>query len=133
MRNSIKHLLNQFLQITALIFIGLGLSFLISKPVLTYKFIIEVVLVGFLSTIPTVLFLIPKLKFILKIIIHYILLNIIVLTSAYLFGYIEGNGIIFLMIFIFIVYVLIWLLEYFVNVQEANDINNALEKIIDEE
>lgn len=133
MRNSIKHLLNQFLQITALIFIGLGLSFLISKPVLTYKFIIEVVLVGFLSTIPTVIFLIPKLKFILKIIIHYILLNIIVLTSAYLFGYIEGNGIIFLMIFIFIVYVLIWLLEYFVNVQEAYDINNALEKIIDEE
>lgn len=133
MKNNIKYLINQFLQITALIFIGLGLSFLISKPTLSYKFIIEVVLVGLLSTIPTVIFLIPKLKFILKIIIHYVVLNSVVLTSAYLFGYIDGNGIVFLMIFIFIVYVLIWILEYFINVLEANDINSALAKIMDEE
>ena len=133
MKNIVKHLISQFLQITALIFIGLGLSFLISKPVLSYRFIIDVVIVGLLATIPTVIFFIPKLRFIFKIIIHYTLLNLIVVSFAVIFDFVKPDGIIFLMIFILIVYILVWLLEYFVNVQEANDINNALKKITDEE
>ena len=134
MKEIMKYLLQQFLFITALIIIGLGIAYAFDETQeLNHLFLIRIVLTGFLSALPTLIFFIPKLKFIYKIIIHYIILNAIVLGLAKLFNYVSGYNWIFLIVFIFIVYVLVWVIELLVNQKEANSINKKILEIKDEE
>ncbi len=129
-----KYLVGQFFYITTLILIGIAIvAAFDSSFVVDNLFLIKLVLTGCVSTIPTIIFFIPKMNFKLKILIHYLILNIVILSMGYLLEFWYGDGWKFIVILILFVYIFVWILEYVMNQREANNINNEIKKIRDED
>lgn len=97
---------------------------------------LSVLAVGVCTSIPTVLLLSPdneKTAW-LRIVLHFIIIMVIVMTSAYIFNWYHGfsGGIITFVEFI-VVFSLVWIGNFSILKHEENLVNQALEKIRDEE
>lgn len=146
MKNTLKMILSHFFVITV------GVLFVTSiSEILDHGFSLEytfsasypwtVMLTGVLGALPSLLFYFKKeptrKQFLIRIIIHFILIVMLILTEGKLVGW-YSNLVEGLSIFasILAIYVLVWFITYRANKNTAKNINKALQNLnsnIDEE
>lgn len=134
-----KFFFEQFVTITAFIVTIVGITFLFDpKEYIPGYVLVQIALVGFLSTLPSVVFIskeeYTKKSYIIRTIIHFILLNIIVLSVGYAFDFYNSLiGGISVFITILIIYVIVTVSQLVFNKNEADKINKILLGTRDEE
>lgn len=99
---------------------------------------ISIILAGFLCALPTLVWLseeeLTKMQFIIRIILHCILLFGIVSLMGYLFHWYENLWeYLFVVLAYFVIYIFVWLVSIWLWKWEENKINRALESIRDKE
>lgn len=136
---NIKFLFDQFVTITAFIVIVLGIIHLFTEDgYISSNSLIQIAGCGLLSTLPSVVYISKNeystKEYVIRAIIHYILLNIVVLSFGYVFNYYStfNDGMI-VFITILIVFICVHLSQIIFNKSEANKINKVLEDISDKE
>lgn len=109
-----------------------------TAPTLPWYIPISLMVIAFLTSLPTVIFYIrPEDRHItmkLKVALHYLLLFCIVLGSGYFFKwYSDLTGFIITAVAFTVIYILVWIFTALVFKQDEKKINAALDKIRDEE
>lgn len=136
---NVKFLFDQFVTITTFIVVVLGVLFLFVEDeyIPRYSFI-KIIGCGLLSTLPSIVF-ISKNEYgvkgyIVRTIIHFVLLNIVVLVCGYLFDYYNtfSEGVM-VFITILIVTIIVHATQFLFDKNEAAKINKVLEDISDKE
>lgn len=99
---------------------------------------LSILVAAVLCTIPSVLFSgfeeWPKSKFMVRLVIHALILYAVVAGLGYLFHWYSAfSGFICVSIGYFFVYVFVWVVTMWTNKRAANEINVALDNIRDEE
>ena len=97
-----------------------------------------VILTGFIGAIPTFLFYFRKeptrKQFFVRTILHFIIIETLIMIEGWLFRWYDEfiQGLI-VFIMIFVVYLFVWFFSFKLDCSLADNINNALKKINDDE
>ena len=97
-----------------------------------------VLLSGVAGSVPTLLFYFrtepTKKQFIVRVILHFVVIVTLIMTLGFIFGWYTdfSEGLIILGV-ILAVYASVWFLSYKLNVSMANNINDALNRLNDDE
>ena len=137
MKDMLKIVFQHFLMITVgvLFFTSLGHIGAESLPTF-YPW--AVMLSGVVGVVPSFLFYFrnepTRSQFIFRVILHFIFIVIAIMTLGYFFGWYtdfsEGMSV---FIGVIIVYVLVWVLSFWLNHTQAKNINDALNRLNDDE
>ena len=137
MKNMIKTVFQHFLMITVgvLFFTGISAFSRESYPA-TYPW--TVMLSGVVGVVPSFLFYFKneptRGQFVVRVILHFIFIGISIMTLGYFFEWytnlLEGISV---FIGIIIVYVLVWVLSFWLDHTQAKNINDALNRLNDDE
>lgn len=140
--NKLKMLFQQTTMISAMVLLAIGLEGVV-KHIAGYDFILEwyhpisIVLTGFLGALPTPLVWnkdCSRKQFPFLLTAHCILLLGIVSLIGFLFHwYSNGIDYLFVAIAYFIIYVLVWVVSFWLERCDEAKINQAIQKIRDEE
>lgn len=137
MKDMVKVVFQHFLMITVgvLFFTSLSSFSRESYPAI-YPW--TVMLSGIVGVVPSFLFYFrnepTRGQFIVRVILHFIFIGIAIMTLGYLFGwYANFSEGISVFIGIIIVYSLVWILSLWLNHTQAKNINDALNRINDDE
>lgn len=139
----IKMLFLQSMMISFGILIGLSIQGIIYKSIgdtitLQWYHPLSIVVAGFLCSLPTLLLTsdehIPKSKYHLRIIIHFIILFIVIMVFGRLVNwYTQLDGAISVAIEFVFIYNFVWVGNAWLGVKDQKKINQALDDIRDEE
>ena len=137
MKDAIKLVVEHFFMITVAVLFFTSLRFIGAESIPPF-YPWMVLLSGATGSIPTLLFYFrtepTKKQFIIRVILHFIVIVTLIMTFGFIFSwytdFFEG-----LIIFgmILAVYASVWFLSYKLNVSMANNINDALNRLNDDE
>lgn len=136
----IKFLFQQAMMISFGILVGLSIEGFVYGNDLNLKWYhpISIVLAGIVCALPTFILCsekeMPRNKFIVRIVLHFLSLFVIVMTFGNFFKwYKEWDGALFVAGIYFFVYIFVWIVTTWLGAIEGKNINNALDGIRDEE
>lgn len=137
MRDMLKMVVQHFFMITVGVLFFTGISAL-SRESYPAIYPWTVMLSGVVGSVPSLLFYFKseptRGQFVVRVILHFIFIVIAIMTLGYLLGWYtdlaEGVSV---FVGILIVYVLVWALSYRLNITQAKNINDALNRINDDE
>ena len=137
MKDAIKLVVEHFFMITVGVLFFTSLGFIDAETIPSF-YPWMVLLSGIAGAIPTLLFYFrtepTKKQFIIRVILHFIVIVTLIMTLGFVFGWYTNllEGLIILGV-ILAVYASVWFLSYKLNASQAKNINDALNKINDDE
>lgn len=135
MKDTVKLVISHFFIISTGVFFVMSLSNLLfegNEP-LSPELPWEIFLTGILGALPSFLFSFKneptKKQFRVRTVIHFIVIETVVMTEGALFGWYGGLAdALVLFVVILAVYLFVWAYSYFMNMHLARDINAALKR-----
>lgn len=135
MKDTVKLVISHFFIISTGVFFVMSLSNLLfegNEP-LSPELPWEIFLTGILGALPSFLFNFKneptKKQFRVRTVIHFIVIETVVMTEGALFGWYGGLAdALVLFVVILAVYLFVWAYSYFMNMHLASDINAALKR-----
>lgn len=144
--NKVKMIFSQTLMVSTAILFGLGIQQLIlylsgiGDGKITWQWYIplSIVLTGFLSSLPSLLLTCEfggsKVKTVIVILLHFLMVFGIVSGSGYLFGwYVNSGDFLLIAVMYVIIYSFVWAATVWLMRSDDNKINRALDEIRDPE
>ena len=137
MKDAIKLVVEHFFMITVGVLFFTSLGFIGAETIPSF-YPWMVLLSGIAGAIPTLLFYFrtepTKKQFIIRVILHFIVIVTLIMTLGFVFGWYTNllEGLIILGV-ILAVYASVWFLSYKLNASQAKNINDALNRINDDE
>ena len=138
MNITFRDFIEEFFIINTLSLLGVGIVSLISTisgNIITFDgyFPIKIILNAFLCAIPSLLFMFKeeptKKQFIVRVLIHFIVLSIVISIAGYFFSFYDGiYGYLFFMTLYIIVYVGVWIISFLLDKKQEQSINDILSK-----
>ena len=136
----LKMLIIQFLLISVCVLLGMGLMSLILKDYDSWGWYMpfQILLVSLLTSLASLVYVskkeLSKKEFIIRGVIHFILLLIIVYTLGYFFKWwSEWSGILIVFAIFITVYLIVFITTYMSEKKDSNKINEALKNFHDAE
>lgn len=140
MKDTVKLVITHFFIISTGVLFIISLSNLLFdgneplKPELPW----QILLTGLLTALPSLLFSFKKeptkKQFQLRVAIHFIVIETIVMTEGILFEWYEDFISALVLFFVILaVYIFVWVYSYFMNIHLARDINAALKRFNEDE
>ena len=137
MKEAIKLVVEHFFMITVGVLFFTSLGFIGAETIPSF-YPWMVLLSGIAGAIPTLLFYFrtepTKKQFIIRVILHFIVIVTLIMTLGFVFGWYTNllEGLIILGV-ILAVYASVWFLSYKLNASQAKNINDALNRLNDDE
>ncbi len=132
----LKMLIIQFLLISVCVLLGMGLMSVVTNNhnPWPWYYPFEVLAISVATAIPSLVYIskneLSKNQFIIRAIIHFVLLIGIVLGMGYWFSWwTQFSGIIIVLSVFIVIYVFVFLITYLTDKNESNKINEALKNI----
>jgi len=133
LKEGFRLVLNHFMMITTVLLIAMGLIKLFSdsKSGFDWYFPFQIICVAFSTAILSLIYVSKeeqsKKNFLIRVAIHYVLLNAVVLGEGYLFKWWTETYEMLIVIAVFVfVYVCVWIFTMITDKKTSNDINKAL-------
>lgn len=134
MKNAFKSIGLQILLISFGILLGNGILALFGGWSFSTYFPFAVIITAVFTALPTLLFYIKKGPYILKIIIHFIILLGVVMLASYGFDWAREFKDFLPVLLVFVpIYIAVWVISYIIFKKDEKQINTALINNIDED
>lgn len=133
-KGTAKLVFEQFLMITVGVLLGTSILFLIDgQEVIPVYYPFEIIFIGFVTSLLSFMYYFKKeptkKQFIIRVIIHFILLVIVVIgLGAMLNFYDSFEGALIVFVVILFVYAFVWIASAIINKKTSDEINEALKK-----